>query len=981
VFVGRQPEMAQLTDSLKNALSGQGRLVMLVGEPGIGKTRTALELASHAEALGVQVLWGRCFEQEGAPPYWPWVQPIRSYVQKQCQSQLQMEMGPGAAAIAEIVPELREKLPNLESLPPRDPEQARFHLFNSITNFLKNAAKAQPLVLVLEDLHWADRSSLLLLEFLVQEIQSSHLLVLGTYRDVDVSRRHPLSETLGSLIREQHFLRVQLPGLAEQEVEQLIQRAGVVRPPPGLSANIHRRTEGNPLFVREIIGMLPADGLEGNQDYLTSIPEGVRDAIGRRLNRLSAGCNQVLTTASVVGREFNFRLLSALMDDLNETSLLGLVEEALEVHVIEEVSAGEERYQFSHALIQETLAGELSAARRVRLHSQIGQALEELYGANAEAHAAELAFHFAEAEPVIGPDKLTRYALLAGEQALSAYAWEEALAHFQRGLEAKGVTLTDTDAASDVEAADLLFGLGQAQEGTQDNIFSGSEVLACFHRAFDYYVGAGDAGRAVNIAAYYISSNIGAELITKALELVPPDSHDAGRLLSRYILALRADYERSQQAFHRGLAIAQQQQDLDLEMITLVSGACINFVECHFQESLDHNLRAIELAGRVDHPASEAHAHYDLTHVLYAMGDLEGAASHATAMLRSAERSGIRAWQTNAMEANENVSSAKGDWKIAREYTDQGLSVDPGHTNLLGSRALLEYQVGDFDAGEAYLERLLENIQRNQPEPSTPVTMATPWYVAPAVVIPVVAYITGVASRFDVAEAIAQRVVSSPYVQLGIRNAARMGLALMAVQRRDAVAASELYAALVSMRGTMFPQCPWGHALAADRILGLLSQTMENPDQAAGHFEAALTFCRKAGCRPELAWTCHDYADALLQRNEPEGREKAMCLLEESLVISTELSMRPLMEKVTVRQESLGRQPARIIQYPSNLTERQWDVLQLLARGNTNHEIAQALVLSDRTVQRHIADIYDKIGARNRSEATAFAMSQLHPAE
>ena len=183
-------------------------------------------------------------------------------------------MAPGAADIAEILPELREKLPNLESAPALEPGQARFHLFTSITTFLKNAAQSQPLLLVLDDLHWADRSSLLLLEFLAREIQTSPLLVLGTYRDVEVSRRHPLSETLGSLIREQGFLRVQLPGLAETEVEQLIQMAAAVTPPPGLSATIHQRTEGNPLFVSEIIRMLTRDGLEEGQDYLTSIPEG-----------------------------------------------------------------------------------------------------------------------------------------------------------------------------------------------------------------------------------------------------------------------------------------------------------------------------------------------------------------------------------------------------------------------------------------------------------------------------------------------------------------------------------------------------------------------------------------------------------------------------------------------------------------------------------------------------------------------------------
>ncbi|MFB3118923.1 MAG: AAA family ATPase, partial [Stenotrophomonas maltophilia] len=204
-FVGRQQEMADLKAALEDTMAGRGRLLMLAGEPGIGKTRTAQELASHAETLGTQVLWGRCYEEQGAPPYWLWAQPIRSYVHKQDQSQLRSEMGPGAADIAEIAPELREKLPDLEPAPSLEAEQARFRLFDSITTFFKNAAQSQPLMLALDDLHWADRSSLLLLEFLAREIQSSPLLILGTYRDVEVSRRHPLSAALGSLMREQHF--------------------------------------------------------------------------------------------------------------------------------------------------------------------------------------------------------------------------------------------------------------------------------------------------------------------------------------------------------------------------------------------------------------------------------------------------------------------------------------------------------------------------------------------------------------------------------------------------------------------------------------------------------------------------------------------------------------------------------------------------------------------------------------------------------
>ena len=195
-------------------------MVMLVGEPGIGKTRTAQELTSYAESQGARVLWGRCYEEEGAPPYWPWIQSIGSFINEQDPDQLSSAMEPGASHIAEMLPSLREKLPDLTDSTQLEPEPARFRLFDSVTNFLKNASQTQPLVLVLDDLHWGDHASLLLLEFLARGMAASNLLLVGTYRDVEVSRQHPLSQTLGSLMREQLFRRIQLGGLTQQEVSE-----------------------------------------------------------------------------------------------------------------------------------------------------------------------------------------------------------------------------------------------------------------------------------------------------------------------------------------------------------------------------------------------------------------------------------------------------------------------------------------------------------------------------------------------------------------------------------------------------------------------------------------------------------------------------------------------------------------------------------------------------------------------------------------
>src|SRR5918996_3167972 len=337
-FVGRQREMGRLKAILENTLSGQGQLLMLVGEPGIGKTRTAQELAARAEQRGARVLWGWCYEEEGAPPFWPWLQPIRSYIQQRDPEQLKVEMGPGAADIAEVVSEVRDKLPSLEPPPALEPEQARFRLFDSVTTFLKNAAQTQPLVLVLDDLHWADKPSLLLLQFLARQLAGSRLLVVGCYRDVEVSRQHPLSETLAQLSREPVFQRALLEGLSREDTGRFIEAAGVPASPE-LVETVHTQTEGNPFFAAEVIRLLRERGelgeetIRGPQAF--TIPQGVREVIGQRLNRLSEQCHQTLTTASIIGREFELRLLSRLSSGTSEEPLLVVIDEALEAHLIE----------------------------------------------------------------------------------------------------------------------------------------------------------------------------------------------------------------------------------------------------------------------------------------------------------------------------------------------------------------------------------------------------------------------------------------------------------------------------------------------------------------------------------------------------------------------------------------------------------------------------------------------------------------------
>ena len=957
--------MAVLTAALEDAIAGVGQVVMLSGEPGIGKTRLASELAALAEAEDVQVLWGSCYEGGGAPPYWPWTHAIASLVDRLGAEHLAAIFGDGNTSLAEIIPQIAHKLPDMPKPPAMEPEQARFQLFDSVATFLKNASTSGPILIMLEDLHWADNASLMLLEFVITEMSGARLMVLGTYRNVELGRRHPLSRTLGALVREASFQRLHLNSFNQDEVGQFVEsRASISLEASDLEL-VYNRTGGNPLFLNELMRLQAEEGDADAESWKTGLPEGVRDVIGRRLDRLSEKCNEALSIASVIGPEFGFSQLLTLLEDATGDRLLELFEEALTARVIEESPDAPGKYRFAHALIQETLSEELSMAGRVRLHARIAEALETLYGEDAEANAAELAHHFAKAESVLGTEKLVRYSLLAGERALVAFAWEEASALFQRGLEAK------EGQSKDAESAALLFGLGRAQVAALPRHRS-YEAVNTMRPAFDYYVATNDIPRALAIAEYPFSTSTlrGStgitSLLSEAQTLVPPDSLQGARLLARYGDALnseRGDDEGAIKALVQAQVIAQRENDVELEGYILARAARIHWSQLHPQEALENSLSGIELAGRVDDARIDmgGSPHWEALVALAALGNIGGARPHAVALLARAENRGGAAL-VQALHANSALAQLEGDWETARNFSEQGLTVDQTDARLLDNRAMLEYQLGEFDQGDAYLERLLESMRLSQPGPILE-------YSAVPLVIGVAAQMTGRISRLDVAKAAAETVLSSPFVVPLFAQFARIGLALLAVQQGDTGVAEEQYAALKSRPSYITPIdliCP-------DRVLGILARTVGDMDQAANHFEDALAFCRKAGYRPELAWTCYDYTDMLLERNAEGDRTKAMALLVESLAISTELGMRPLMERVNALQEQAEAQPARAPTYPDGITAREIEVLLLICAGKTDREIGEELFISVNTVGNHVRSILNKTDSANRAEAATYA--------
>ena len=328
----------------------------------------------------------------------------RAYIHEADPDTVVSDMGSGASDIAQVMSDLQDLIPGLRgsSSQSLEPEQARFRFFDSITTFLKNAAQRQPLVLFLDDLHWADGPSLRLLQFLARELSDSRLLVVGTYRDVSLGRKHPLSQALADLSREGLVERVPLHGLTEHEVERFIEVTANIDPPRSLVRAVYGETEGNPFFVSEIVSLMASEGtlddagrLEG---FTVTIPQGVREVVGRRLDRLSEDCNRVLAVASAIGREFGVEIVERVAE-LSRDRVLELLEEAEGQRIVSDASQpGTLRFMFSHALVREALYEELGVTQRVRLHRRIAEAIEEICVDDREAHLGELAHHFLEAQ-------------------------------------------------------------------------------------------------------------------------------------------------------------------------------------------------------------------------------------------------------------------------------------------------------------------------------------------------------------------------------------------------------------------------------------------------------------------------------------------------------------------------------------------------------------------------------------------------------
>lgn len=885
IFVGRERELGELRGALDEAERGRGSLLLLSGEPGIGKTRLADRACSLAAERGSLVVWGRAWEGAGAPAFWPWVQVIRGVADAATASELSARLGASGALIAQLVPELREKVPSLTvAVTPPDTEQARFQLFDATTRFVKKAAQSRPLVLVLDDLHWADKPSLLLLEFVARELRDARMFVIGTYREVEARHASPIADLLAALVRTGRHLP--LRGLGEADVASFIEQTGKAKPEADLVSAIHQATGGNPFFVDEIVRLIAAEGPRRSGGV--PIPDTVRAVIRRRLAFLPDESRGLLSLASAVGREFEARLLerasgrtgSEIAESLARASSAGLVTRS---------PGGVARHAFAHALIRETLYGDLGPADRVTLHRRIGEGLEELHRADPEPHLAELAHHFSEAE--CDAPRAIGYTTRAGKRAMKLLAFEEAVKHYERAKALHGLAGTSDDAS----LYDLLMALGSARLGVGSHAAAREAAVAAAGHARRLRDPQRLAFAAVNMKLWSISR---------------PDEVDEEhiRLLEDALAALPEE-----PTALRARVLAQLGNEL------------------FFSADKARTVHLLEEAVRVARATADEGALAEaLITWLYVTtsprSDPAGVAETAREAVRLAEKAGLSQMVSFAYIIIASSFLFAGDKRAfdrelaAFERTVREWRHAGQYMFLINARVLKLTMEGRLDAAE----KLLAELQALTDAQSHPTT-----------VVETLILTFGIRSqqgRLDeIIEAIDWwREVPNPFMraalaaalcQLGREADARAMFELVAAEGFDRVREDSFW--LLTM-GVLTEACSFlcdtaraatlyealapyaGRHAAYDGLLyfgpvtyslGLLAHTLGRHDDATKHLEQAIKEAGGMEARPYVARAQFACAQTLLARNAAGDRAKAVRLLEQSIATATEIGMKSLLER------------------------------------------------------------------------------------
>jgi len=979
-FVGRERELAGLLAALEDAFAGRGQLFLISGEPGIGKSRLADELAARARYRGALVLWGRCWEAGGAPAFWPWVQSLRSLLRDSDLKTLRSLFGTGAQHLAQVLPEIRDAFPDLPIPPALDPEAARFLLFDAMATLFRNSANAQPLVLVMEDLHVADAPSLLLLRFLAGALTDSRILAVGTYRETELERESPLAPMLAELTRHPATHSLSLGGLTRPDVSRFIELMTGLVPPEGLANAVYRQTEGNPLFVGEVVRLLVHEGRlqqSGTETLKLVIPRGLREVIARRLGHLSQSCTRVLTLASVLGREFGIDALKRA-GDLSSDELLEVLDEAETARVVAGVPGGLGRLRFAHALIGDALYEDMSPTRRVRLHRQVGEALEGLYAPAPEPHLAELARHFFEAAPTGNADKAVQYATAAGDWAAKLLAYEEAVRFYQMALQAMDLKETPDHTLR----CQLLLCLGDAQARAGDvptakqtflsaaSLAKGLNLPDALARAALGYGGrfVWDAGRGDRHLVPLLQDALNALGETDSVLRVKVMARLAGG-------PLRDDPVRERRASlsQQAVTMARRLQD----PATLAYALDGKYAAVWWPENLEERLAIatdlIQVAGQAgDKERAHQGYHYRCLGRLE-VGDMPGVYADLDAQAQLAEelRQPAQAWYVEAVRAT--LATFEGRFSEAEERIPSAFRLGQrAQGPMAGVYRMLQLFALRREQGRlAELEVQLTRVADEFPM----------YHVLHCALALLYCELNKRTEAHQTFEALAR----DSFAALARNDEWIFAMSLLvevAESLGDLPRATQAYELLLPYAQRNALSNPDVCIGSVSRPLGILAAMMARWEDAARHFQDALAMNAKAGARPWVARAEYDYARMLVRRNLPRERKATLDLLTRALETCRELDM-ALAEKISALLDELAAavSPSRVSvereEHPTTtsidpLTSRERQIAGLIAQGLSNRDIAMALSISERTVDSHVQNILNKMGFASRAQIAAW---------
>jgi tetratricopeptide (TPR) repeat protein len=850
-FVGRDAALERLRERFARAVDGERQVALLVGEPGIGKTRLAAELSREAHAEGAIVLYGRC-DLESLVPYQPFVTAVQHYIAQRETLTLPRELEPELAELARFIPALRRgdgRDPIAE-----DGETRRFRLFEAVTRLLAHVAREAPVVLVLDDLQWADTSTALLLAHLLGDLEPARQFVLGTIRDADAHRSGELTELIGRLAREPQFERIVLTGLSGGETHALANAVGH-DVSDSLVVRLRDTTDGNPFFIKETLRSIA----EGSH---AGVPEGVKDLIGTRLARLSDTANQLLSVASVIGREFDLEVLEALVPE-PEDRIISALEEAGDAALIGEVEDAADRFVFSHALVRETLYERQSTTRRVRAHHRIARALEEV----GRSAPAEIAHHYFESRHLDREGKAVGFSVLAGDAASRAFAYEDAATHYRHALE----RLPE----SDERRCALLLALGGAQSrgGDPEAAATFSQAAELAHeRGMVAELAQAALGRTLGYAQAAALDTEGVALLEAALAVVTDDALSAqlhARLANVLHFTGQADLVETLSA--RALELAHRSGD-PLALVSALEARQTVLVQSpDLAQRLELAREYLDLAAQLGDRELKAMAlHWQIYHLLEA-GDVDGARRESRVLRHLADE--LRQptylhfasrWETLwAMLADREEQAQElilRTYEIGRRAQAPEIDIEAAGRHL--SLAWRHDALGPF-------AELLEAQARENPQLGTN--------------LPVMALAFAQSGDLDGARAVLERIdiEALPRDMLWMASMAILAQACALVG--DAGRARALYDILLPHRARNVMVGMANCMGSTERYLGLLATTLGDFPAAEVHFDTAIERNALGGLDHVFAMVRNDYAAMLELRNGPADALRAAQLRAETL--------------------------------------------------------------------------------------------------